>query len=106
MGKIYRIMNEKTTRKDNVIIHTLEIVSNLTGEVFTGTAKATCDKKDKFDYGYGASLAREKALRIALTEFNQATLEYLQWAKCEYTNSLLENDRRKQIIRDMIDCNC
>lgn len=106
MGKIYEIQCEKTTRQGNVMIHTLDVVSCITGEVFRGVGKATCDPQDKFDYGFGAELAREKALYKALRKFTKETSEYLLFAQRELIKTGGEVYKLEQSIEDLINCNC
>lgn len=71
MNKIYTVLNEvaKVEESEGLVHVVVEIVSNLTGEVFAGSGYAKCAEEDKFNAGVGINIARDRAYARAIKKY-------------------------------------
>ncbi len=69
MKHLYEIYSVERKVTKSIITVKVEICSQLTGEIFTGTRHARCASGDKFNLDLGTKIATERALKQALAKF-------------------------------------
>lgn len=99
MKKLYEMFNVKRQINGNIIAVKVEIMSNFTGEIFTGLRYARCSSGDKFDLDYGTKLATERALKTALSKFVKDTKRFLDREWNDIGESYIKLDKIKDQIR-------